>query len=132
MTTDDGVRLGRIGQIAMTMRDLPAAVRFYRDTLGLPLLFEAPPGLAFFDCAGQRLMLAAPEGGGEAPRGHSVLYFAVPDVRAAHQALLARGVAFVDEPHLVAKLSDREVWMTFLRDPEENLLALMAEVPVSG
>jgi methylmalonyl-CoA/ethylmalonyl-CoA epimerase len=130
MTASAAVQLGRIGQIAMTMRDLPAAVRFYRDELGLPLLFEAPPGLAFFDCGGVRLMLSAPEGAGEV-RGNSVLYFAVPDVGAAYAALRERGVVFVDEPHLIARLPDREVWMVFLRDPEENLLGLMAEIPIS-
>ena len=123
--------LGRIGQIAMTVQDLPGAVRYYRDVLGLPLLFEAPPGLAFFDCAGQRLMLAAPEDG-DAPRGSSILYFSVPDVHASYETLRARGVRFVDEPHLVARLADREIWMVFLRDPEENLMALMAEVPLSA
>jgi methylmalonyl-CoA/ethylmalonyl-CoA epimerase len=129
MTASAAVQLGRIGQIAMTMRDLPAAVRFYRDELGLPLLFEAPPGLAFFDCGGVRLMLSAPEGAGEV-RGNSVLYFSVPDVAAAYGAMRERGVVFVDEPHLVARLADREVWMVFLRDPEENLLGLMAEIPL--
>ena len=123
--------LGRIGQIAMTVTDLRGAVAFYRDVLGLPLLFEAPPGLAFFDCAGQRLMLAEPEDG-DAPRGSSVLYFSVPDVHASYETLRARGVRFVDEPHLVARLADREILMAFLRDPEENLLALMAEVPRSA
>lgn len=127
----DATGLGRIGQIAMTMHDLPGAVAFYRDVLGLPLLFEAPPGLAFLDCAGQRLMLAGPEGD-DAPRGNSILYFHVPDVHAAHATLLARGVRFVDAPHLVARLADREIWMTFLRDPEANLLALMAEVPIAS
>ena len=129
MTASAAVQLGRIGQIAMTMRDLPAAVRFYRDELGLPLLFEAPPGLAFFDCGGVRLMLSAPEGAGEV-RGNSVLYFSVPDVAAAYGAMRERGVVFVDEPHLIARLPDREVWMVFLRDPEENLLGLMAEIPL--
>ena len=121
--------LGRIGQIAMTVRDLRGAVTFYRDVLGLPFLFEAPPQLAFFDCAGQRLMLGEPEDG-EAPRGNSVLYFSVPDVHASHATLTARGVTFVDAPHLIARLPDREIWMAFLRDPEENLLAIMAEVPI--
>ncbi len=123
--------LGRIGQIAMNVRDLRGAIAFYRDVLGLPLLFEAPPRLAFFDCAGQRLMLGEPEDG-EAPRGNSVLYFSVPDVHAAHATLAARGVTFVDAPHLIARLPDREIWMAFLRDPEENLLAIMAEVPIDG
>ena len=123
--------LGPIGQLALAVPDVRAAVRFYRDDLGLPLLFEAPPGLAFFDCAGQRLMLAGPEDG-DAPRGNSILYFSVPDVHASHAMLRDRGVHFVDEPHLVARLADREIWMAFLRDPEENMMALMAEVPITG
>ena len=123
--------LGRIGQIAMTVRDLDAAVAFYRDALGLPLLFTAPPGLAFFDCAGVRLMLARPEEG-TAASGNSTLYFTVPDIHAAHAAMTARGVGFVDAPHLIARLPDREVWMVFLKDPEENLLGLMSEVPLAG
>jgi len=43
--------LSRIGQIAVVVHDLPRAVAFYRDTLGMRLLFEAPPMMAFFDCA---------------------------------------------------------------------------------
>ena len=124
-------QLGRIGQIAMTVRDTARSVAFYRDVLGLPLLFEAPPGLAFFDCAGQRLMLAMPEAGAE-PTGNSPLYFRVPDVHAAHRALAARGATFVDQPHLVARMPDHELWMVFLRDPDDNLLALMAEMPLQA
>jgi methylmalonyl-CoA/ethylmalonyl-CoA epimerase len=123
--------LGRVGQVAMTVQDLDGAVAFYRDALGLPLLFTAPPGLAFLDCAGLRLMLTRPEDGAPVA-GNSVLYFSVPDIRATHAALSARGVAFVDEPHLIARLPDREVWMCFLRDPEGNLLGLMSEVPTTG
>jgi len=54
--------LSRIGQISMRALDLPRAVRFYRDVLGMKFLFEAPPRLAFFDCEGIRLMLSLPEG----------------------------------------------------------------------
>jgi methylmalonyl-CoA/ethylmalonyl-CoA epimerase len=128
MTASAAVQLGRIGQIAMTMRDLPAAVRFYRDELGLPLLFEAPPGLAFFDCGGVRLMLSLPEGA-ETAAASSILYYEVADIHQAYDSLVARGVQFEDRPHVVAPLGDRDLWMTFLRDSERNLLALMSEVP---
>ena len=127
---ETGTGLGRIGQIAMGMRDLDAAVAFYRDALGLPLLFTAPPGLAFFDCAGLRLMLARPEGD-TAPNGNSTFYFTVPDIHAAHASLSARGVPFVDAPHLIARMPDHELWMCFLRDPEQNLIGLMSEVPLA-
>ena len=119
--------LSRLGQISMRAKDLPRAVRFYRDVLGIPFLFEAPPALAFFDCAGVRLMLSAPEEGFDHPG--SVLYFAVEDIEAVHTALGEKGVRFVNEPHLIAKLPDREVWLAIFGDTEGNTLALMEEKP---
>jgi methylmalonyl-CoA/ethylmalonyl-CoA epimerase len=121
---DFGLR--RIGQIAIPVSDVERAVAFYRDTLGMRLLFQAPPGLAFFDLDGVRLMLDGPAA---AQAGtSSVIYYEVPDLDAAFQTLSRRGVVFVREPHLVAKLPDHELWMAFLRDPDQNLLALMSEV----
>jgi predicted enzyme related to lactoylglutathione lyase len=118
--------LSRIGQIAMNARDFDRAVRFYRDTLGLRFLFTAPPHLAFFDCDGVRLLIDLPEDK-EFDHPGSVLYFAVDDIRAMYQTLVSRGVAFRDEPHLIARLPDREVWMAFFDDTEGNTLALMSE-----
>ena len=118
--------LSRIGQISMTARDLDRAVRFYRDTLGLTFLFTAPPQLAFFDCAGVRLLLDVPVDKAFDHPG-SILYFSVDDIHAAHQGLLSRGVVFSKAPHLIAKLPDREVWMAFFDDTEGNTLALMSE-----
>ena len=119
--------LGRIGQIAVTVSDLARSVDFYRDQLGLRLLFQAPPGLAFFDCGGIRLMLTLPEGGSAI--ANSVIYYKVDDIREAFDALSARGVPFEGEPHLIARMPDHELWMTFLRDPDRNLIGLMSEVP---
>jgi methylmalonyl-CoA/ethylmalonyl-CoA epimerase len=122
----------RIGQVAIPVADLDRAVRFYGETLGLRLLFRAPPSLAFFDCGGVRLMLSPAEGPG-APREAGVVYYVVADLDATYQALSARGVTFLDLPHLVARLPDHELWMTFCRDSEQNLLALMSEVrPPAG
>ena len=123
----DGWGLRRIHQIAVTVRDLERAISFYRDALGLALLFRTPPGLAFFDCGGVRLMLSLPEG--TTPAGNSVIYYGVENIHAAHTALAARGVRFVGDPHLIARLPDREVWLAEFRDSEENVLALMSEVP---
>ncbi len=120
--------LSRLQQISMRAVDVPRATAFYRDVLGLKFLFDAPPGLAFFDCGGVRLMLASGEG--EIDHPGSVLYFAVDDIHAMRAALGARGVNFVREPHLIAKLPDREVWMAFFQDSEGNTLALMQETPV--
>jgi methylmalonyl-CoA/ethylmalonyl-CoA epimerase len=118
----------RIGQIAIPVGDLDRAVRFYGDVLGLRLLFRAPPGLAFFDCGGVRLMLGLPEGPG-APRQAGVVYYVVADLEATYRTLRGRGVTFLDSPHLVARMPDHELWMVFCRDTEQNMLALMSEVP---
>jgi methylmalonyl-CoA/ethylmalonyl-CoA epimerase len=90
------------------------------------LLFEVPPKMAFFDCAGVRLMLSLPETH-EFDHPGSVLYFRVDDIAQAHATLRERGVNFVDEPHLIARMPDHELWMTFFKDSEGNTLALMSE-----
>jgi methylmalonyl-CoA/ethylmalonyl-CoA epimerase len=117
--------LSRIHQISLRTHDVDRAVRFYRDTLGLPFLFAAPPRLAFFDCNGVRLMLSTPEPGFDHPG--SVLYFAVDDIRQMHELLTARGVTFRSAPHKIATLADREVWLADFEDSEGNTLALMSE-----
>jgi len=126
-TTTPAVGLGAIGQIAMNANDIPRAVRFYRDALGMRLLFEVPPKMAFFDCGGVRLMVSLPE-----PKEHdhpgSVLYFVVDDIHRACSELGERGVPFEGQPHLIARMPDHELWMAFFKDTEGNTLALMSEI----
>ena len=119
-----------IGQLAIPVADLQRALGFYCDVLGLRFLFQAPPDLAFLDCGGVRLMLSRPQGNEESP-SVGVIYYRVADLEAAHTTLRERGAVFVDRPHRIARLADHELWMTFLRDPDNNLLALMAERPLS-
>ncbi len=120
------IGLSEIGQIAITVRDLKQATAFYRDTLGIRLLFEVP-NMAFFDCGGVRLMLSTAEKP-EFDHPASILYFRVPDIQAAYETLVARGVRFEDKPHLVARMPDHELWMAFFRDMDNNLFALMSEM----
>ena len=116
-----------IGQASISVHDVDKAVAFYRDTLGLRFLFQAGPKMAFFDCGGVRLMLDRAEKP-EFDHPSSVLYFAVPDIQAAHGKLKEKGVSFEDEPHVVAKMPTHDLWMTFFRDSEANLMALTSEV----
>ncbi len=118
--------LESIGQIAIRTNDLPAAVAFYRDQLGLEFLFDAGP-LAFFRCGDVRLMLAIPERG-EHDHPSSTVYFRVRDLDAAYEELRDLGVPFDDEPHLIATMPDHDLWMAFFRDPDRNLHGLMSEV----
>lgn len=122
------VGISQLGQVQIRAHDVKRATTFYQDVLGLKLLFEAPPGLAFFDCGGVRLMIERPEKP-EFDHPSSVLYFAVPDIQAAHAQLKQSGVRLEDEPHVIARMPDHDLWMTFFRDPEDNLMALMSEVP---
>ena len=119
--------LNRIGQIAVVARDVGRATAFYRDVLGMRLLFEAPPKMSFFDCGGVRLMISLPEGEG-VDRASSILYYKVDDIQTVHRTLSDRGVAFMTPPHMVAKLPDHELWLADFRDSEGNILALMSEV----
>lgn len=121
----DPVHLNEIAQIALTVDDLPRAKRFYGELMGMKLLFDVGT-MAFFQCGGVRLMLGLAEK--PAPRGGTILYYRVVDLRQTHAALEGRGVAFLQPPHLVAKMPDHELWMAFLKDPDENILALMSEV----
>ena len=125
-TMTEQVALDRIGQIAIRATDIGRAVRFYRDTLGMRFLFEVT-NLAFFDCGGVRLMLSGAESP-EFDHPGSVLYYKVADINASYEALKKRGVQFIDQPHLIAKMEDHDLWMVFFRDSEGNTLALMCEV----
>jgi methylmalonyl-CoA/ethylmalonyl-CoA epimerase len=126
-TTTSGIGITRIGQIAINSKDVERAAAFYQEKLGLTLLFKAPPGLAFFDCGGVRLMLQKPEKP-EFDHPSSILYLSVFDINAAYSKLKQGDVHFEDEPHLVARMPTHDLWMTFFRDSEGNLLALMSEV----
>jgi methylmalonyl-CoA/ethylmalonyl-CoA epimerase len=117
--------LRRLRQVALHAEDLDRAIAFYRDVLGLTFVarFE-PPGLAFFDLDGVRLLL---EGGAPA----SLLYLEVDDVVAAHAALGDAGVELVGEPHLIFRddagqfgPAGTEVWQAAFKDSEGNLVVL--------
>lgn len=120
-----------LAQVAIPVRNLDRARAFYRDTLGLAHLFDAPPALAFFRCGQTRLMLSPPEGPETA--GSSILYYAVPDARAAEADLIAAGVVFESSAHFIARVDNRDIWLAICRDSEGNLLGLMSEeAAISG
>jgi len=120
--------ISRIMQLAVNVQDLARATAFYRDVLGLPLLFEVPT-ISFFDCGGVRLMLTRAEAP-ELDHPSSIIYFQVDDIRSSFEVLRERNVKTVSEPSLIARMEDREVWIAAFRDSEENLLALMSEPPI--
>jgi len=127
-TPASAVQFEKIGQIAITVTDLPRAKDFYLNTLGMRFLFDAG-AMSFFQCGDIRLMIGAAEEPG--PRGGTILYFKVEDIHRVHARLVAEGVEMVKAPHLVAKMPDHDLWMFFLKDPDGNVLGVMSEVPRS-
>ncbi len=121
-----------LGQIAIVAKDVARATAFYRDVLRLPLLFEAPPGLAFFDCGGVRLMITLPSPGHDTQRMSSLLYYRVPSARAAYDTLVESGAEPVREPQLTHKTDSAELWIAFLNDTEGNTFGVMSEDPIEA
>jgi methylmalonyl-CoA/ethylmalonyl-CoA epimerase len=121
------VRIRGLRQIAQHVEDLDRAVAFYGDTLGLPLMAKIdPPGLAFFDIDGTRLLL-------ERGDVSSFLYLDVVDIQSAHRDLVAKGVHFVDDPHVVHHDADgtfgpsgEDEWLAAFLDSEGNTVCLMS------
>ena len=118
--------IANIGQISIIVKDVERATAFYRDVLGLPLLFTVP-GMAFFDCGGVRLMLGTPSSP-EYDHPSSILYFRVPDIQAGYQRLVQHSVEIVAPPRLIAPMPAYDLWMTAFRDSEGNIHQLMSEV----
>lgn len=122
--------IANIGQISIIVKDVERATAFYRDVLGLPLLFTVP-GMAFFDCGGVRLMLGTPSSP-EYDHPSSILYFRVPDIQAGYRQLVQHSVEIVAPPRLIAPMPSYDLWMTAFRDSEGNIHQLMSEVPRSS
>lgn len=120
----------RIGQIAIRAKDLERATAFYRDTLGFRFLFSIPNG-SFFDCGGVRLFVDLPEGE-RFDHEASIVYFKVDDIHGTMATLRERGVRIMQDAHLLATMPDHELWMGFFEDSEDNVLAVMAELPLPG
>lgn len=115
----------RIRQVAIVCKDVARATAFYRDTLALPFLFAPGPALSFFDCGGVRLMLSSDNAGHD--NLSSMLYYLVTDIEGTQRDLESKGVTFVEQPHMIAKMPDHELWLSAFHDSEGNMLGLMEE-----
>lgn len=115
----------KINQIGVPVKDLSRAIEFYKERLGLSLLFNTDT-MAFFDCGGLRLMLSLPEKE-EFAHASSVLYFEVDDIDLSYTDYQARGIKFIGPPHCVVKNGPAETWMVFFLDTEGNTHALTSD-----
>ena len=116
--------MGPLGQIARKVKNIAAARVWYGETLGLRHLYSFGD-LAFFDCGGTRLFLSQDGNAQE----ESILYFRVPDIGAASAELAARGIEFIQAPHMIHRHEDgTEEWMAFFKDNDGRPLGIMSQV----
>jgi len=120
-----------VSQLLIPIDDFERGIAFYRDVLGLPFLFAAPPQMAFFQCGAVRLLVGVTPSGQRAQRG-SAIYFGVRDIRAVYKSLADQGVEFKAPPHIVNRSPKSEVWLAEFVDPDGNQLALMSELPLTN
>lgn len=119
---DPQFRLKQIGFVMLGVQDLPRAVAFYRDKLGLSVQSEVEKAFVFLDTGGVMLALSAPLARASSQiAGAAEVVFSVDDVTAAYEALLARGVRFTRPPHNVAGPN----WVANFEDPDGHKLALL-------
>lgn len=119
-------RISSIGQIAITVSDVEKALVFYRDVLGLPFLFSPSADLAFLKAGDTRIMLSTPQGACKVG-ANSILYFKASGIEKLHAEIVAKGATDERAPQLAAKMPDHELWLSFVRDPDGNLVGLMEE-----
>jgi predicted enzyme related to lactoylglutathione lyase len=120
-----------VGQLLVPVGDFERGLAYYRDVLGLPLLFSAPPRMAFFLCGAVRLLVGVPPPGKDAARS-ATIYFRVSDITDVHTTLTGQGVRFQSAPHIVHRTPTAELWLAEFTDPDGNQLALMSEVMAAG
>jgi catechol 2,3-dioxygenase-like lactoylglutathione lyase family enzyme len=113
-------------QVGLATCDLPRAVAFYRDVLGLPLLFEVS-GMAFFQLGATRLMVGS-NAEHLTPNADGALYFDAPDLPVLAEALERKGVRFLRPAETVQRTDNGDLMIRFFHDPDGNLLALMGMV----
>jgi methylmalonyl-CoA/ethylmalonyl-CoA epimerase len=118
-----------VTQLLIPIDDFERGVAFYRDVLGLPFLFAAPPQMAFFHCGAVRLLVGVIPAGQKVQRG-SQIYFGVKDIQSVYSSLNTQGVRFKAPPHVVSRSPTSELWLAEFVDPDGNQLALMSEVPI--
>jgi extradiol dioxygenase family protein len=117
------VTLSKLAQIALSSRDVPKATAFYRDVLGLKLMFEVS-GMAFFDAGGTRLMIGPAHHQG-ALQNNTYVYFDAGDWYATEDALMKRGLKFEQDAEVVQRAEGKEHALRFFKDPDGNALAIM-------
>jgi predicted enzyme related to lactoylglutathione lyase len=114
------VRLSQIGAIMLGVRNLPQALAFYEEQLGLRVIMRESQ-LALLQCG--TVMLGLSRGHVHAApnvTGATEVVFQVEAVRAAHRDLTSKGVSFTSEPRQVTPTD----WVAHFQDVDGHLLSI--------
>lgn len=118
----------RFEQVALTVSDIDAARIFYRDRIGLRLMFEAN-NMLFFDVGGTRLMIAQDKARQRPAQPSSIVYFHVDDFAAALVRLQDTQATLVGAVETVQTTSAGTLRLQQFEDGDGNMLAIMGFVP---
>ena len=115
----EAAQISKIAAIMLGVRDLPAAIAFYKDKLGIKVIMQESE-LALLQCGSVMLGLS-PRHMNAAPLAEAVeVSFGVDNLRATHKALGEKGVTFLSEPRAVTPTD----WAVHFRDVDGHLLSL--------
>jgi catechol 2,3-dioxygenase-like lactoylglutathione lyase family enzyme len=109
-----------ITAIMLGVRDIPVAIAFYRDKLGLKVIMQESQ-IALLQSGA--VMLGLSRGHAQSAShiaGATEVVFRVENVRGAQRALTAEGVAFLGEPRQVTPTD----WASHFRDVDGHLLSI--------
>ncbi len=125
------MRISGLRQVGLTVTDLDRAIDFYAQVVGIPLIARFG-ALAFMDLGGVRLLLEQQA----VVEARAALYLSVEEIHPAHATLVARGVEFLTEPHVIFVdeagtfgVAGHAEWMAFFTDPDGNVAALSSREP---
>ena len=109
------------GNVTVMVADMDRAVRFYTETLGLPLKTRVGDGWAEVQATGVSIALhpGSQQGPPPGPAARVSIGLIVEQLEPAMVALRERGVAFA--PHLV---DNERVRLAFFTDPDQTPLYL--------
>jgi predicted enzyme related to lactoylglutathione lyase len=111
----------RVSMISLGIADSARSIKFYGETLGLPMIGK-PGEVTLFKAGDVTLVLNQPAGAGKTKLAGSIeIIFPVNSVAASHKDLAERGCQFVAAPHEITP----GMWAATFTDPDGHLLTIL-------
>ncbi|HEX5696918.1 MAG TPA: VOC family protein [Acidimicrobiia bacterium] len=112
----------RLSNVILRVSDMESAVAFWRDRVGLHLVW-AGDEFAFFAVGDSQLVLNQPEHY-ERQESDTEVVLEVDDMAAAFTEMREKGVPFEVDPRPVTSDGSRQLLATHFRDPDGHLASI--------